>query len=315
MMKLYLAPMEGITTFIYRNAYHHYYGGVDRYYSPFLANRSLNYKEENDICPEHNRGIPLVPQILTNQADVFLEIANHLADYGYTQINLNLGCPSGTVTSKGRGAGFLDRYRELEAFLDEIFEKSPLPISIKTRIGVEFLSEWEDILKIYQKYPITELTIHPRLLKEYYSGTPHPEAFRLAQEMLTCPLCYNGDILSPESLISLQQKTELPPAVMIGRGILRDPLLPRKLAGSAPSENTLSEFNFSVFNAFHEELLEGYLELMSGDQPALHRMKELWTYLGSFVNASEKDLKKIRKANRTADYRAAVRELLAPRKL
>lgn len=304
-MKYYFAPMEGITTYIYRGAYHHHYGGVEKYFSPFLANRHLNFKEEGDVCPEHNQGIPLVPQILTNQSDVFLEIAHTMKEYGYTEVNLNLGCPSGTVTAKGRGAGFLDHYQELTHFLDEIFTHCELPISIKTRIGVEFLTEWEDLLKLYQKFPIKELTIHTRLQKEFYKGPTHPEAFRMAQEMLACPLCYNGDIVSMESLKEIQTKTEPLQSVMMGRGILRNPLLPAELTGEA-----LCERNYKVFRAFHDEILQGYQEIMSGDQPVLHRMKELWTYMGSFVNASEKDLKKIHKTSRMADYLSVVRNII-----
>lgn len=304
-MNLYLAPMEGLTTFVYRNAYEKYYGGVTAYYSPFLANRTLNFKEVGDVSPEHNQGISLIPQILTNQADVFLEIAATLQDYGYKEVNLNLGCPSGTVAAKGRGAGFLDYPDKLDKFLNEIYEKCPLTISIKTRIGVDYLSEWEDLLKIYRKYPIKELIIHPRLQKEFYNGTPHRECFHLAQEMLECPLCYNGDITDKTSFDTLCEETNPFPSVMIGRGILRDPLLPAKLTGNeAPVKD------YTIFKAFHEEILNGYSELMSGDQPVLHRMKELWFYMGSFVNASEKDLKKIRKATRMADYLAAVRGIL-----
>ncbi len=176
-MKLYLAPMEGITTYIYRNAYAHYFGGIDKYFTPFIASKKMNRRELNEILPEHNEAIEVVPQILTNRADEFLQITKKIAEYGYQTVNLNLGCPSGTVTARKRGAGFLSVPDELDHFLYEIYDKSPIRISIKTRIGVDSVEEWEHLLALYQKYPVAELIIHARLQREQYRFTPHKEAF------------------------------------------------------------------------------------------------------------------------------------------
>ncbi|MDE6844315.1 MAG: tRNA-dihydrouridine synthase family protein, partial [Lachnospiraceae bacterium] len=181
-MMYYLAPMEGITTYIYRNAHARYFGGIDKYFTPFISDKnlaanknsvsdkSMNSREIRDILPDHNAGIPLVPQVLTNHADRFLAVASKIASYGYDTVNLNLGCPSGTVTAKKRGSGFLSVPDELDAFLYEIYEKCPLKISIKTRLGVSDLSEWDRLLNIYAKYPIHELIIHTRLQQEFYTG-------------------------------------------------------------------------------------------------------------------------------------------------
>ena len=167
-MELYLAPMEGITTYLFRNAYHAHFGGADKYFTPFLSNRNMTRRDVNEILPEHNRGMTVIPQILTNRAEEFLEIARRVADLGYDTVNLNLGCPSGTVVAKKRGAGLLTDPASLDRFLDQIYEACPLRISIKTRIGISRLSEWEVLLRIYRKYPIEELIIHPRLQREFY---------------------------------------------------------------------------------------------------------------------------------------------------
>ena len=159
-IKYYMAPMEGVTGYVYRNAYAKYYGGIVRYFTPFVANKKLGHREKNDVCPEHNAGMAVVPQILTNRAEDFLAIAEILREYGYDTVNLNLGCPSGTVAARGRGAGFLAMPDELDHFLEEIFEKCPLRISIKTRIGKENPAEWERLLAIYEKYPLEELIVH-----------------------------------------------------------------------------------------------------------------------------------------------------------
>lgn len=329
-MKRYLAPMEGITTFVYRNALQHYYGGIDKYFTPFLCNKKLDFKDKNDVAPENNDTLYVVPQILTNQADTFLSIAGQLADRGYREVNLNLGCPSGTVTAKKRGAGFLAVPDLLDAFLEEIFDKCPLAISIKTRIGVESLEEWEALCRIYAKYPLKELIIHTRLQKEYYNGVPHPQTFVQASDILPVPLCYNGDLFSAEAFSRLEQELSTagvtPSAVMLGRGIITDPALAQRLVSADLSGNstepadvtkdsTVHTSSIQTFRAFHDEILAGYIELMSGEQPVLYRMKELWAYMAHAPFLRDrvepaKIIKKVRKTNRLADYRSVISEIL-----
>ena len=206
-MAIYFAPLEGITTYIYRNAFHHVYGGADKYFTPFITSATMSHREQMDTLPEHNSEITVVPQILTNRVDEFLDIAKRLHDLGYETVNLNLGCPSGTVVSKKRGSGFLSVPDDLHRFLDEIFDGCECNISIKTRIGLSSLDEWEAILKVYQQIPMEELIIHPRLQKEFYKGTPHLEAFALAKEMLpNTRLCYNGDIYSVASYENVMEQ-------------------------------------------------------------------------------------------------------------
>ena len=153
-VKLDFAPMEGITGYVFRQAHAVIYGGVDRYYSPFIApgsSHKLTSRERNDIFPEHNQGLCLIPQILTHSAEDFLWVCEELAEYGYRTVNLNLGCPSGTVVTKKKGAGFLAEPEDLSLFLEEVcngLEKihasdgKPVRLSIKTRIGMKEASEF-----------------------------------------------------------------------------------------------------------------------------------------------------------------------------
>lgn len=305
-MKLYLAPMEGITTYIYRNAYNRCFGGIDKYFTPFLASKKLNRRELNEILPEHNEGIEVVPQILTNRADEFLQIARRIAGYGYQTVNLNLGCPSGTVTARKRGAGFLSVPDELDHFLYEIYEKSPIRISIKTRIGVESVDEWERLLAIYKKYPVAELIIHPRLQRELYKYTPHIEAFLTAVAALPeIPLCYNGDITSPENYEALLEAIPATDCLMIGRGIIRKPAL----AAQIKKTDAARLFTKENLRVFHDEIFSGYSAQMAGETPTLFKMKDLWTYLSASFAASDRFLKKIRKASDYAEYKIAVSNL------
>lgn len=305
-MNLYLAPMEGITTYIYRNAYNHYFGGIDKYFTPFIANKKLNRRELNEILPEHNETITVVPQILTNRADEFLQITKKIAGYGYQTVNLNLGCPSGTVTARKRGAGFLGVPDELDRFLYEIYDKSPIRISIKTRIGVESIEEWEHLLAIYKKYPIAELIIHPRLQKELYKFTPHKEAFSAAISALPdIPLCYNGEITSPKSYEELLTSVPEADCIMIGRGILRNPTL----AAQLKKNNAAELFTREKLKAFHDEIFAGYSAQMAGETPTLFKMKDLWAYLIESFAASDRYLQKIRKSSDYTEYKIAVNNL------
>ncbi len=312
MITCYLAPMEGLTTYIYRNAYNRCFGGIDRYFTPFISSRKMNSREINEILPEHNEGMNVVPQILTNRAEEFLQITEQIAAFGYKSVNLNLGCPSGTVTAKGRGAGFLGFPEQLDEFLYTIFEKSPIKISIKTRIGVSSEEEWNRLLAIYSKYPIEELIIHPRLQQEQYKGTPHKSAYHKAQDALSSALCYNGDIHSPEDFTTLLSEIPAVSRIMLGRGILKDPFLVHKLRG-ALDLNTVPDKD--TIKAFHNELFTRYTEIMSGEKPVLYKMKDLWTYLSQSFTSPEKYLKKIRKANNFTEYKAAVDSLLREQEL
>lgn len=317
-MKFYFAPMEGITGYVFRNAYQKYFGGIDTYFTPFIASTGLNHKEKNDVLPAHNEKVHVVPQILTNKAEDFLMIAGKMKDYGYESVNLNLGCPSGTVVSRHRGAGMLEDTEYLTQFLDEIFAKSPLPVSVKTRIGMREVEEWESLLNIFSRYPIKELIIHPRLQKEFYLGTPHWECYEKAKEVLSCPLCYNGNIDSVSAFRKFQEAFPREQSLMIGRGLLKNPWLVQEISGQLADDGGRTDvcgtdIRRDTLQAFLQELLEQYSQVMSGETNTLFKLKEIWVYLGEYFLARdpavEKLLKKIRKARSVSEYSIAVAAL------
>ena len=227
-MKIYLAPLEGITNYVYRKALFECFDGFDKYFIPFIRakqNLNLSGREKKDLLPENNEGMYAVPQILTKKAEDFIRTVELLSEYGYQEVNLNLGCPSKTVVTKGCGAGFLDRPEELERFLDEIFEKTGMEISIKTRVGTDYEEDWERLLEIYGRYPLKELIIHPRLLKDHYKGIPRYGLYEEAREKLKVPLGYNGDIFSVEAYQEIREKFPDADSVMYGRGLIARPYL------------------------------------------------------------------------------------------
>lgn len=304
--KIYAGPMEGITNYLFRNAYHRHFFGIDTYFTPFVTGTHLSKKEKKDICKENNPDMDVVVQILSNQTDDFLSVAHIVSEeYGYDHLNLNLGCPSATVTSRKRGAGFLTVPDKLEKFLDEIFERSPVSISVKTRIGMHDASDWEDILTLYEKYPMTELIIHPRIRDVFYGGTPDLDAFDLAYQKSSHPLCYNGNLFHLEDFEKIVARFPSLPAVMIGRGLLINPFLPEEIKKlSVPGEKT------SRLKDFEEDLRETLLsKTEGGPHKVMEKMKEVWGFMAYNFEKPEKLLKKIRKAQTLDAYLSVMREV------
>lgn len=332
-MKIAMAPLEGITTYVFRNAYNKYYGGVDRYFTPFLTASHLKGRELREVHPDNNKGLDVVPQILANDSEQFLEIARQLAELGYKEVNLNLGCPSGTVVSKKRGAGLLGDIKMLDEFLNGIYEgadKIGVQISIKTRIGMEFLSEWEDILSVYIKYPIKELIIHPRLRNEFYKGEVHMDAFRKALNIMDASslssadkraskwgrfhLTYNGDIVDVASYKAVLSEIG-DSDIMIGRGLLMNPELANLLQSCdcevIDSDCVDERPDKKVFKEFIDELVVNYEDEMSGEKQVVQKMKELWVYFAKGLGVSDRRLKELLKVNRLAEYRSIVQMIMS----
>lgn len=317
-MKLYFAPMEGITTYIYRNLHYKYYKGIDKYYSPFVSpgpNQGLSVKEIRDVLPENNPDIPLIPQLMTNRSEDFIMAAKVMKDRGYTELNFNLGCPSGTVVSKKKGSGFLAYPDDLNRFLEEVFNdpfivNKEVEVSVKTRAGKASHEEWPRLMEIYNQYPMKELIIHPRVQQDMYKNTPSWDVFAQAVEECKVPLVFNGDIFRvPEFLAFIERFPQID-RIMLGRGIIRNPeLAERILALDGEGTAVPDQFDKKTFRLFHDELIEAYSDYMYGERPVLYKMKELWFYMISMFPDSQKIGKKIMKSNHLDEYRSIVEEL------
>lgn len=299
-MQIYFAPLEGVTGFVFRNAYAKYYGGIDKYFTPFITphtKKNMDTRERRDILPENNQGIYVVPQVLTNKAEELIDICKELKTYGYDEVNLNLGCPSKTVTTKGKGSGFLEFPDKMEEFFDRFFKVAEVKLSIKTRIGYWETEEAEKLFHLYERFPFEEVIVHPRLGCELYKGTPHHEVFEQYLSYTGHSLCYNGDINSMETLQQLGRRWENCDKYMLGRGLIARPGM---LCGRNDRD---------VFLAFHDELLEGYAQYLSGDKNLLFRMKELWTWWSVQFPGQEKLLKQIKKTTNLKEYKILVKQL------
>ena len=306
-VKYYMAPLESVTTWIYRKAHAKIYGRLDKYFIPFLEpheKRDFKTRELQEILPEHNENIYAVPQILTNRSEGFIKLAKALKDWGYEEVNLNLGCPSKTVVTKGKGSGFLAKPEELERFLTEIFDalSGEIKISVKTRIGKEDPEEFPALLKLFNKYPMEELIIHPRVQKDGYGNVPRLELYELAEKQSVNPLCYNGDLYTREQIRNFAERFPGTERLMFGRGFLRDP-------GLLYNEGKDSKDIFEKFRAFHDLVYEGYQERNMGDRNVLFKMKELWSYQVYQFSEPERLFKTFKKVQDCNEYEQMIRNL------
>ena len=311
-MELLFAPMEGLTGRRYRELHHSLFPGVSRYYAPFISPTSdhgIQHRGWEELKPEHNRGVPLVPQLLTNRAEDFIWAAALLGDWGYEEINLNLGCPSGTVVAKKKGAGFLSLPDALERFLTDIYASptlNGLKLSVKARVGLTDVREFERLLEIFRQVPMDSLILHPRLRKDMYQGALHEECFRAAAELCPFPLVWNGDIFTPEDLRHRAEQFPRLQAVMLGRGMIAEPCLAARCLGMEGWERVRRE----TLIEYHDALCGMYEAVLYGDKAVCQKMKEHWFYLIRHFSGGAKHYKRICKAQSAQEYRLAANAAL-----
>ena len=289
-MQYYYAPLEGITDATFRRLHHQYFPGVDKYFMPFLSptiHRQLTPREERELPKADSLPFTAVPQLLGKNVEDMLWAIQVCADQGYDEVNINLGCPSGTVVSKGKGSGMLSDLYALDEFLSAIYARAVLPVSLKTRIGVNDSENWEKLLEIYRDYPVKELTVHPRIRKAFYKGDCDMTAFAQAVENSPFPVCYNGNVGSLADAEAIAACFPTVPSIMIGRGLVADPGM---LSGGTDRE---------TLKAFLTELSDTYCTVFESKRNAIYRMKDNWHYLIALFEGSEKLWKELRK---TTDY-------------
>ena len=281
---LYLAPLRGFTEYIYRNAFSQHFDGFDIAVAPFIPTMSdarLKRKHLKDVLPENNQAMPVIPQIIGNNAEDFILLATRLYDLGYETVNWNLGCPFPMVAKKQRGSGLLPYPQKIEAFLEDTIPSIPNRLSIKARLGRKKTDEILTLLEIFNRYPLEEVIIHPRTGKQMYDGEPDLNMFEECLKVSIHTMVYNGDINDLDTFNTFSKRFSSVSRWMIGRGALINPFLPAIIkTGKDGAANKAG-----VFRAFYEDLFEQYRIEFHGPGHLLDRMKGFWTYFSqSFKN-------------------------------
>ena len=302
LLPLHVAPMEGLTGRVWRRVHARHFGGADSYWIPFVTpTRETRFtpRQMLELEPAVNIGFRAVPQLLTRRVEDFVWAAKALADLGYDEVNLNLGCPAGTVVAKGKGSGFLREPEALDDFLNAIFSAGiPIPISVKTRVGFANEDEFDRLVTIYNRYPMKSLTVHPRLKSDLYKGSVRLDTLDRLYPAMKMPIIYNGDIVTREDAEKIALRYPKLDSLMIGRALIADPALMRKIKGGRPATR-------EELRAFTEDLYESFVIAFENRKNSMMRMKEYWFYQLNLFEGSEKKGKAIFKSKTFEDFKAA----------
>ena len=301
---LYLAPLQGFTDFVYRKVYSEVFPWTDAFFIPYISvkKHEVIKKYRKEILPENNPQNRVIPQVLAADPEEMIFLAAYLSDFGYSEINLNLGCPYPMVTNRGMGSGLLPHPEKIEKILAAFFEKSSLKLSVKMRAGLASPAEIEKVIRVLNQFPLTEVILHPRIAKQLYEGVIIESAFQFAYENLQHRLVYNGDINTLEILVNRMLKFPQTRHFMLGRGILMNPFLPAEIKGVVLNEAEKKE----TLVLFHKRMLEEYLAVMDNPGNALNKMKQFWSYFCHNFTEPKKCLKKIEKSGNLPVFHLAV---------
>lgn len=303
------SPLQGFTDFRFRNAFHKHFGGIDTFYSPYIKlNGKLVVKGsyERDILPENNSTLEVIPQIITNDAEEFLFVAKYVQQFGYKELNWNLGCPYPMVAKCGMGSGLIKNTDQIEHILKRVHNETDIIVSMKMRMGYENATEILDVLPILEQYPIKNIAIHARIGKQLYKGGVDLDSFQKCLDTSKQKIYYNGDITSVTKFNELQERFPSIDHWMIGRGLIADPFLPSMI------KNNTTEYpknKLEIFEAFHDEIYQEYDAYLSGPTPIRMKMLGFWEYFSESFSNPQKTFKKIKKAGNSKNYEIAVKEI------
>lgn len=309
MPTLLSSPLQGFTDFRFRNAFHKYFGGIDTFYSPYIKlNGKLVIKGsyERDILPENNSTLNVIPQIITNDAEEFLFVAKYVQQFGYKELNWNLGCPYPMVAKCGMGSGLISNTSQIEHILKLVHNETDIIVSMKMRMGYENPTEILDVFPILEQYPIKNIAIHARIGKQLYKGGVDLDSFQKCLDTSKQKIYYNGDITSVEKFRTMQERFPSIDHWMIGRGLIANPFLPSMI------KNNTTEYpknKLEIFEAFHDTIYQEYDAYLQGPTPIRMKMLGFWEYFSESFSNPQKTYKKIKKAGNSKNYESAVKEI------
>ncbi len=310
MPTIHSSPLQGFTDFRFRNAFQTFFGGIDQYIAPYIRiNEKPEIKpaNERDILPANNQFTNTIPQIITKDAEEFLFVTKYVQKLGYTELNWNLGCPYPMVAKRGMGSGLLSMPEKIDLILNRVSSETDIKVSVKMRLGYENPQEIFHVLPVLEKYPLANITIHPRIGKQLYKGEVDLKTFEECLALSSHKIFYNGDITSVQSFREIKERFPAINNWMIGRGLIADPFLPAMIKADNP---VYPENRFEVFNAFHDTLFSSYQEGLSGPGHLLIKMYSFWEFFIQSFPGTPKGLKKIKKARNINAYSEAVKQII-----
>ena len=301
-MQLYLAPLQGITDWIFREAFYKHIAQFDKTFSPYIRiekGEFIRKSQCNDILPVHNIYQKPIPQFLGNDIESFTVFEDLCSQLGYSEVNINLGCPFSKVTNHKLGSGLLPHTIDIQQLFEHIFSKTKLSISIKCRLGEEESIEFERLIPIFNQFPFCEIIIHARTGIMQYKGKVLLTEYSHLASQLKHRVCYNGDIIHPSDILKIQDISPYTHAYMIGRGIIKNPFLLHEIRNITISKKE----KIHILQAFHMNIIEYCSQKYSGDFSILKRFEAMWTLHHEAFEDGKKILKQIKKCKNIAQYK------------
>lgn len=305
------SPLQGFTDFRFRNAFHHYFGGIDTFYAPYIRlNGKLAIKGvyQRDLALQNNKTLTVIPQVMTSDAEEFLYVVKYVQEIGYKELNWNLGCPYPMVTKQGMGSGLVKNTEQIRHILYRAHNETDIVVSMKMRLGYDNPLEILDTLSMLDTFPIKNIAIHARIGKQLYKGGVDWDGFQKALDNTKHTLYYNGDITSVESFRAVKDRFSTIDHFMIGRGLISDPFLPQMIQQNSTD---YPENRWQVFREFHDRIFQEYDEYLCGPTPIKMKMRGFWEFFATSFPNPQKTFKKIKKANNAAQYQQAIREIFS----
>ena len=229
------------------------------------------------------QSLPIIPQILGNEIPQFIEMANRLGEIGYNEVNWNMGCPITKIAHKKRGSGLLPYPDMVDNILSKVLPHVSTRISLKIRLGYYSPDEVFNLVPVFNKYPLSNVIIHPRIGLQMYEGDLFLDVFAQAIAYIKHKVIFNGDIYSTADYAKIQKLFPLISDMMIGRGVVVNPLLPLEIKGEVISNPKQKYIEF-VTTLFDEINARNVPELSK-----LRKTKEYWRYFSQNFDITDYD--------------------------
>ncbi|MCQ2224982.1 MAG: tRNA-dihydrouridine synthase family protein [Paludibacteraceae bacterium] len=311
-MQYHFAPLQGYTDAVFRETHAKHFKGIDAYYTPFcrVEKGEMRWHDQKDINPERNPTLfkegRLVPQIIGNSAEEVTLLIQKIQEFGYKKVDVNFGCPFPMIAKKQKGAGILTCPEKVEEVLAALSQFSGMEFSLKMRLGMVAPDEALQLLPLINQTKLSHLTMHARLGKDQYKGEMDLESYETFAKACKIPLVFNGDITTLEGMQNIEEQYPNLSAMMIGRGLLQNPLLVEERINNAPYPAAKRN---ALLKSFLEELEAGYAEQMNGGEgQVVQKLTSYWEYL--LPELDHKSRKKILKSKKMTDYKSGVTEAL-----
>jgi tRNA-dihydrouridine synthase B len=306
---LALAPMQDVTDLSFWKLISTY-GGADVYITEYFRVHATSTLDRHilESITRNPTGRPVIAQMIGNDIPSLVRTARELQQHPIVAVDLNLGCPAPVVYRKCAGGGLLREPQRVDAILGALRDAVSLRFTVKTRIGFDSPSVFDQLLPIFAKHSLDLLTVHGRTVREMYGPEVHYDYIARAAAELPCPVLANGNVDSAQSAARILRMTRAR-GLMIGRGAIRNPWIFDQIRQLQRGESLSLPRGQDVL-AYVGALYEAACSPVVPENAQVQRMKKHMNFLGAGVEPTGQFLHHIRRAATKADFFRVCAEFL-----